>query len=755
MRLRFLIPLFGLATLILALSGCGGPDSTPAGSVPGPAAGQPAAPPDRAGLPDIDSLDSGYVVRGTSGVHDIPPTACAYMGNVDVSGDTAVLSSTEEQAALAWYNLAISYPTRRVPYLAPYSLHVETSGSDGFWFALPNHKTRRWEYLPGLQTPGTIDMPIGLEANAANADGYFTFAIMVADGAEVEITAVEVDYPDAWINEYPVDYHVELETPDGATLATNVYLPQMPQSPFIQPPWPVILMRTPYSKSSIFTPEFIDGLGQLGIVLVTQYFRGRLEDTGGWPNSTGTETLFREHAGPEYYDAITTLDWLESCTFHNGTILLTGPSALGLWIYQAAPELGGRITAIYPQISAGNVDTWAARRNGCFKRSNVEGWLATNNFPPELLEQAETAYATGDEEFFSQWDFDSRAAEMNAKGWHEAGWWDVDIDATIHSWKQLNTMSQYAGDHWLVVGPWSHDTQRGRTVGDIAFPSDGSNHDPGTLPDGWDALQPNNWAFYQLGKSLGYTPPANRVLVYFIGSEGNTTEPANTWYELSDWPPMYTERTYYLASDFTLSTDTAAEGTVDGIITDPASPVPTMGGNLLPITFGSQPVPAGPYDQSALDSLDNIARFASTPLLDDLSVAGPIQVTLHVSTDAADTDVVLKLIDHYPPGGPAMLVAETAGRLSWLLAQAGHTGPIVPGEVYEITLTVGHRAYVFGAGHSVGLHVQGSSYPEYDINPGNGDAFYDGSNGQVQELTVYVGGDNDSRLILPRFDPSA
>jgi predicted acyl esterase len=61
---------------------------------------------------------------------------------------------------------------------------------------------------------------------------------------------------------------------------------------------------------------------------------------------------------------------------------------------------------------------------------------------------------------------------------------------------------------------------------------------------------------------------------------------------------------------------------------------------------------------------------------------------------------------------------------------------------------------VFDAGHSIIVNIQSTNYPRFDINPGNGDPFYDGDNGVVQQNTLYYGGERLSRIILPEFDPT-
>ena len=51
-----------------------------------------------------------------------------------------------------------------------------------------------------------------------------------------------------------------------------------------------------------------------------------------------------------------------------------------------------------------------------------------------------------------------------------------------------------------------------------------------------------------------------------------------------------------------------------------------------------------------IERRDDVLVYRSAPLESDLFVAGPILVTLFVSTSARDTDFTARLIDLYPNG---------------------------------------------------------------------------------------------------------
>ncbi|MBN2081703.1 CocE/NonD family hydrolase [bacterium] len=302
-----------------------------------------------------------------------------------------------------------------------------------------------------------------------------------------------------------------------------------------------------------------------------------------------------------------------------------------------------------------------------------------------------------------------------------------------------------------MIGPWSHDTVRGTTVGELTFPTTSADVDPSVIPQAWDGLQ---WAMKPLGRNPLFTTPTNHVRAYFIGSDEpamQTTAPHNHWYELNTWPPVYSDHFLFLSSGATGLSDLAPVGdSTVGWECNPANPVLTSGGANLPVATVAD---AGPYDQVALEMRTDVLTFRSAALADDLPIAGPATITLFVETDAVDTDIMVKLIDEYPDGRN-MLVADSGVRLSWYTNKTGLGDP-APNTVYEVTMDIGQRAYVFGTGHKVGIDIQSTNYPRFDINPGNGDPFIDGPNGVIQNNTLHMSETQISRLSLPEYDPTA
>jgi putative CocE/NonD family hydrolase len=166
----------------------------------------------------------------------------------------------------------------------------------------------------------------------------------------------------------------------------------------------------------------------------------------------------------------------------------------------------------------------------------------------------------------------------------------------------------------------------------------------------------------------------------------------------------------------------------DSYVSDPARPVPytaevrTTEGQLFIIE-----------DQRFAWNRPDVLSYESEPLAQDLTIAGPINATLHVSTTATDSDWVVKLIDVYPgdaPDPPAPSGAATPvhmGGYQMLLVGDILRGkfrdsfskprPMVPGQPARIEVPLGDRYHTFLKGHRIMVQIQSSWFPMFDRNP--------------------------------------
>nr|MDQ3023686.1 CocE/NonD family hydrolase [bacterium] len=217
------------------------------------------------------------------------------------------------------------------------------------------------------------------------------------------------------------------------------------------------------------------------------------------------------------------------------------------------------------------------------------------------------------------------------------------------------------------------------------------------------------------------------------------------WYTLPTWPPKSTPLTLRLDKG-KLTTDRTVTPWSAHFDCDPSNPVPTLGGPNLQMTG----MKAGPYDQREIEQHGDVIALRGDPLDKRVTIAGAVTARLYVSTDAVDTDVMVKLVDVYPDGR-SLLVADRAMRLSWWCRQH-ELGAVQPGRVYEISFSVGERAWVFERGHRIGFDVQASNYPRFDVNPGTGAQLSD-DRMVVQHNVLHAGPLEPSGFVLPLYSP--
>ena len=182
---------------------------------------------------------------------------------------------------------------------------------------------------------------------------------------------------------------------------------------------------------------------------------------------------------------------------------------------------------------------------------------------------------------------------------------------------------------------------------------------------------------------------------------------------------------------------------VDRFVYDPASPVPTHGGAFC--CMGEHE--PGAFDQRGVEARADVLVYTTAPFDEPLTVIGPVEVILHVSSDAPDTDFTVKLVDVHPDGR-AFNLDDTILRMRYREGFDRHVS-MEPGEVYEVTLGPLATANVFGAGHRLRIEVSSSNFPRYDRNLNTGGANYDESEWRVARNAVHHSAEHPSRIVLP------
>ena len=167
---------------------------------------------------------------------------------------------------------------------------------------------------------------------------------------------------------------------------------------------------------------------------------------------------------------------------------------------------------------------------------------------------------------------------------------------------------------------------------------------------------------------------------------------------------------------------------------DPASPVPTIGGN---ISSGGGILLAGGYDQRGgehvwnfqqpipLSARNDVLVFQTEPLEEDVEVTGELLVKLWISSSAVDTDFTAKLVDVYPPSGdfPRGFDLNIADGILRARFREDLKREVLmqPGTIYPIAIKLYPTSNVFKRGHRIRVDVSSSNFPRFDVNPNTGE----------------------------------
>ena len=207
------------------------------------------------------------------------------------------------------------------------------------------------------------------------------------------------------------------------------------------------------------------------------------------------------------------------------------------------------------------------------------------------------------------------------------------------------------------------------------------------------------------------------VTFYVMSSNDDAgVEAGQFWTSIESFPePVMTK--YFLHGDG--SATTSAPSASDGLsestsfVHDPLNPIGTNGGNNL---FGD--APCGPLDQAEIDLRDDVLVFQTPVFEEELPLTGAINGYLYVSSDAVDTDIMVRVSDVYPTG-EARLIQDSAARMRW---REGGVNPVYmeKGKVYPAAISLWNTSYVVAPGHAMRFALSSSNSPRFSVNYNNG-----------------------------------
>ncbi len=156
-------------------------------------------------------------------------------------------------------------------------------------------------------------------------------------------------------------------------------------------------------------------------------------------------------------------------------------------------------------------------------------------------------------------------------------------------------------------------------------------------------------------------------------------------------------------------------------------------------------------DQRFASRRPDVLTYETSPLTEDLVIAGPIIASLQVATTGTDADWIVKLIDVFPEdtpndsprgeeiqmGGYQMLLAGEVFR-SKFRNSFEKAEPVVPGEITHLEFDLRDKHHCFLKGHKIMIQVQSSWFPVIGRNPQKFVDIYHASEADFQQATQRV-----------------
>lgn len=604
--------------------------------------------------------------------------------------------------------------------------------------------------------------------------------------------------------EVVVELGVAMTAGDGTRLVMDIHRPAAGGQP-LPGRFPVLMERTPYGRASPRVAGLARPAAERGYVFVAQDVRGR-GDSGGHfhmltnqpdEGSDGAETMEWLHRQPWCDGRIGTVGGSFSAAnqqalalrrprglraqvlrdagtnYYRRMLRTHGAFNVGMvlpWVLNQAidsPEVAGNPTAaaVLAQMRA-NLGDWVARLP--LRRGETPLALA-----PRYEDIYFTMLETSDDVPYwhnptarleGRWDeYPTDVAVLLISGWfaHHAA---ANVDKLREFERRLSRPVR------LVIGPWIHgpDMVEATAAGEADFGPAAAEQGP--LHD-----IRLDWFDRHLRDLPG--PDLPKVSYFLMGTgDGHRTLEGRLfhggkWRHAESWPPPGIAAVpFYLGAAGDLSPDApVSDGDADRYAFDPADPCPGIGATNLQATEFPAFVLPGPRDQRCrpgfaacrgsdrpLAERPDVLVYQTPPLAEDTEVTGDPEARLWVSSDAPDTDFMVRLIDVYPDEdgreGCALLIAAGVVRMRYR-GDRPVGEPIVPGETYAVTIELGPTSNLFKRGHRVRLDITSSSVPEYDVNPNTGEPLGRHTHVRVANQTVWRDPARPSHLMLPMRRP--
>ncbi|MDX2198281.1 MAG: CocE/NonD family hydrolase [Phycisphaerae bacterium] len=545
---------------------------------------------------------------------------------------------------------------------------------------------------------------------------------------------------------------VRIPMRDGVKLFTTIFIPKNATRPL-----PILLKRTPYGCRPYGDAKFPDFLGPSPLfndrdyAFVYQDVRGRFMSEGIFENMRPHIDHKRDSRDiDESTDTYDTIDWLlKNVKNNNGRVGMHGISYPGFYCSAGMIDSHPALVASSPQAPV--ADWWfddffhngafflvhafnfmaifdqprrgpTTERGEDFKHGTPDGYAFFLNMGP--LKNSNSRYFHNRMTFWNEmldhpaydpfWQARNilphlrniRCAVMTVGGWYDA----EDLYGTFMTYRSIEKQNPGIANT-LVIGPWAHGgwaRSPGERLGNAFFGDKTGD-------------------FYRREIELRFFERLLRQADDADLPEAYVFETgANRWRKFDAWPPRQAQSlSMYLDDRGALRDAQPAGAAFDEFISDPARPVPFTEEIRTEMTKEYMT-----DDQRFASRRADVLTYQTAPLTADLTLAGPLDADLWVSTSASDADWVVKLIDVYPDGAKddhdAARTRPLAGAQMMIRSEVlrgryrnrpDAPEPMTPDEPTRIHIKLQDVLHTFRPGHRVMIQIQSTWFPLVDRNP--------------------------------------
>jgi uncharacterized protein len=593
-----------------------------------------------------------------------------------------------------------------------------------------------------------------------------------------------------YIKSHYTKYEYRIPMRDGVRLFTSVYVPKEQSQRY-----PILLSRTPYSVQPYGVDAYKSDLGPSalfgteGYIVVYQDVRGRWMSEGEFVNMRPHRA---KKTGPHEIDESTdtydSIDWLiKHLPNHNGRVGIWGISYPGFYTAAGMIDAHPALKAASPQAPVTDWfvgDDW--HHNGAFLLPHAFSFFSSFGHPrpqPTKKGNARFEYGTPDgysfylalgplsyantryfkddvafwneimqhgtyDEFWQERNLRAHLTNIKPAVMTVGGWYDAEnLFGALETYKKVEANSP-AATNVLVMGPWRHggwSRDDGSSLGPLTFSSKTSEF----------YREKIEFPFFQ----------------YYLKSKGSANIPeawvfetgTNQWRTFDAWPPRGAKRkSLFLRAQGGLAFEAPHDSNAppfDEYQSDPAHPVEYIAQIEIGMTNDYMT-----QDQRVAARRSDVLAYQGDELTEDLTIAGPVEARLFVSTSGTDSDWIVKLVDVYPNDHPDESGVKFGGYQRLVRGDVmrgkfrnnlSKPEPFAPNQATPLNFTLQDVAHTFRTGHKIMVQVQSTWFPLIDRNPQAFLDIYSAKESDFQKATqrVYHTSEMPSHLEVLQITP--